>query len=132
MKHKFDTKFYFKTGHCFNCQSEIEHKLRVKGLYPLWERIKVFQNEISVLKERLVYFQEAYDSLKPESEFVTSEGRIMKFEHIGNWQSVKDDIKLKIDDIYTILPVAEKELEGMLINWENLDVEEDIKRLVRH
>lgn len=111
---KLDRKFYYRTGHCFNCQQDFEHDLRVKGVYTLWEKMKVFQNEISILKDTRSKFQEAYDSIGPTSELVTSEGKIVKFEHLGNFEKVREDIKTKIADIDEILPVAEDELENIV------------------
>ena len=85
--------------------------MRVAGIYELWERKKVFENEISILKDTRQKLEEAYDSLKPDSEFITSQGKIIKFEFAGNWKEIKEDIKVKLDDINEVLPLAESELE---------------------
>jgi len=114
MKNKFDTKFYYRTGHCFTCQQDFEHKLRVTGLYPLWERIKVFENEISILTELKVQFTEALsEDSDSKSELVSANGIITGFEFAGNWEAIRDGIQTELDDIVYILPEANKELNRM-------------------
>ena len=37
MKKKLDNKFWRTQGHCFDCQVEMENKLRIKGEFDNWE-----------------------------------------------------------------------------------------------
>ena len=41
MKKRLDDKFWRMMGHCFDCQIEIEHKLRVSGEFEEYARKKV-------------------------------------------------------------------------------------------
>ena len=123
MRNKFDTKFYFRTGHCFSCQQDFEHKLRIAGIYPLWERIKIFENEISILREHKEKFTEVLESDKSVSEIVTSTGEIIGFEFTGSWEAIKNDIKSELAFIEETLPVAEIELERMKNEIKEKDVE---------
>ena len=40
MKKKLDNKMWGLFNHCFDCQVEIENKLRISGEYETWERKK--------------------------------------------------------------------------------------------
>ena len=51
MKKKLDDKFWRMMGHCFDCQIEMEHKLRVKGEYEDWAKKKVLENKKSYFKD---------------------------------------------------------------------------------
>lgn len=123
MGNKFDKKFWLRTGHCFTCQQDYEHKLRVSGLYPLWERIKIFQNEISILKEQRVKFAEALDSDMAVSQLVNSDGTITSFEFAGRWETIKQELKSEIEWIDETLPAAENELKRMIDELNEKDIE---------
>ena len=51
MKKKLDDKFWRIQGHCFDCQIDFEHKLRVKGEYENYAKKKVLENKKSYLKD---------------------------------------------------------------------------------
>lgn len=128
MKGRFDRKMYYRTGHCFKCQQEYEHVLRVNGLYQLWERMKVYQNEIAILRDTKQKFEEAKEAVSPTSKFVTSsEGHIEEFKMLGNIEDVRADIQSKIDDINELLPEAEKVLESIIDELKDRDVNNLVK-----
>jgi ribosomal protein L37AE/L43A len=45
MKKKLDNKFWYLYKHCFNCQVDIEHKLRLEGKYDDWAINKAKDNQ---------------------------------------------------------------------------------------
>ena len=51
MKKKLDDKFWRMMGHCFDCQVEMENKLRVKGEFDEWAERKMLENQKSQLKD---------------------------------------------------------------------------------
>ena len=51
MKKKLDDKFWRMMGHCFDCQVEIENKLRIKGEFDEWAERKMLENQKSQLKD---------------------------------------------------------------------------------
>jgi ribosomal protein L37AE/L43A len=51
MKKKLDDKFWRMMGHCFDCQVEMENKLRVKGEFDEWAQRKMLENQKSQLKD---------------------------------------------------------------------------------
>lgn len=126
MKGRMDVKFYNRTGACFTCQQDYEHRLRTNGLYELWERIKIFQNEVSIMLEHKEKLADAYNSLTPTSEFISSDGHITTFEFAGNWQEIKESIRTDLDWIEETLPAAQEKLEEMKSQLR----EKDIKNIV--
>ena len=51
MKKKLDDKFWRMMGHCFDCQVELENKLRMKGEFDDWAQQKMLENQKSQLKD---------------------------------------------------------------------------------
>ena len=51
MKKKLDDKFWRMMGHCFDCQVEIENKLRVEGKFEDYAQSKMLENQKSQLKD---------------------------------------------------------------------------------
>tara|TARA_B100001057_G_C22277193_1_gene729296 strand:- start:2 stop:526 length:525 start_codon:yes stop_codon:yes gene_type:complete len=45
MKKKLDNKFWYLYKHCFDCQIDFEHKLRLKDEYKEWELGKTKNNQ---------------------------------------------------------------------------------------
>ena len=66
MKKRLDNKFWMMMGHCFNCQLQIENKLRISGEYEKWAEEKIKQNKISFLKDQIQAIEEWRDSKAPE------------------------------------------------------------------
>jgi ribosomal protein L37AE/L43A len=58
MKKRLDDKMWGLYNHCFNCQLQFEHKLRLEGKYDEWEKEKVKQNKISFVKENIEKIKE--------------------------------------------------------------------------
>ena len=46
MKQKLDDKMWKLFGHCFECQIQIENKLRIEGKYEEWAEKKINNNKI--------------------------------------------------------------------------------------
>ena len=51
MKKKLDDKFWRMMGHCFDCQVEVENKLRITGEYEKYAQEKILNNQMSQLKD---------------------------------------------------------------------------------
>ena len=51
MKKKLDNKFWRIKGHCFDCQVEMENKLRVQGKWEEYEKNKILENKKAYLKD---------------------------------------------------------------------------------
>ena len=66
MKQKLDDKMWRLFGHCFDCQSKFENKLRIEGKFEEWQEEKVRQNKISWLKDQIQAIEEWKDIEAPE------------------------------------------------------------------
>ena len=66
MKLKLDDKFWRLFGHCFDCQLQIEHKLRVSGEYEEWEKNKIKENKKAFVKDMLQGLKEWREQTSPE------------------------------------------------------------------
>jgi ribosomal protein L37AE/L43A len=65
MKKRLDDKMWRLYNHCFNCQLQFEHKLRLEGKYDEWEKEKVKQNKISFIKDQIQSLEEWRDKKAP-------------------------------------------------------------------
>ena len=66
MKKKLDDKMWRLYGHCFDCQIEIENKLRIEGKYEEWEKEKIKQNKIAFIKDAIQKIEEWKEMKAPE------------------------------------------------------------------
>tara|TARA_R100001463_G_scaffold33080_3_gene73760 strand:- start:16720 stop:17253 length:534 start_codon:yes stop_codon:yes gene_type:complete len=53
MKKKLDNKMWMFYGHCFDCQVDFEHDLRVTGKFEEWQSNKVLKNKKSIILEQI-------------------------------------------------------------------------------
>ena len=51
MKKKLDDKFWRMMGHCFDCQIEIENKLKIEGKFQEYANLKMLENQKSQVKD---------------------------------------------------------------------------------
>ena len=51
MKKRLDNKFWRIAGHCFNCQIEMENKMRISGEFENYQKSKMLENQKSYLKD---------------------------------------------------------------------------------
>ena len=56
MKKNLDDKMWRLYGHCFDCQVDVEHRMRLDGTYDVWEKDKIKANKKSYIDdmERMV------------------------------------------------------------------------------
>ena len=73
MKKKLDNKFWRINGHCFDCQVEMENKLRINGDYEQYAKKKINENKKSYLKD-LKQSIEEFEKTDGKAEFFNSVG----------------------------------------------------------
>jgi hypothetical protein len=86
MSHKLDRKFYYLRGWCFNCNTEVEHEMRLAGTWDAYEKSLVRANEMAFLRDKIeerlafikewkpptLYFEDGrYEELAPAVEFTS-------------------------------------------------------------
>lgn len=54
MNHRFDRKFFFTKGWCYDCNIEFEGKLRLDGLYEKYEKCLIASNEKAILRDKII------------------------------------------------------------------------------
>ena len=55
MKKKLDRKFWSTQGHCFDCQVELENKLKIKGTFEDYAKKNVRKSKIILKRFRTKY-----------------------------------------------------------------------------
>ena len=66
MKKRLDDKMWSLFGHCFDCQIEMENKLRIEGKYEEWAEKKIRNNKIAFLKDSIQKIEEFRSQKAPE------------------------------------------------------------------
>jgi len=51
MSKRLDDKFWRMMGHCFNCQVDMENKMRIEGKFEDYAKTKMLENQKSQLKD---------------------------------------------------------------------------------
>ena len=51
MSKRLDDKFWRMMGHCFNCQVDMENKMRIEGVFEDYAKTKMLENQKAQLKD---------------------------------------------------------------------------------
>jgi ribosomal protein L37AE/L43A len=90
MKKRLDEKMWYLYEHCFNCQIEVENKLRISGEYDEWATKKVIANKLSWIKEQKESIKDfkkqsaptIFNQINPDGYSVEKEKWDMNFEKL--------------------------------------------------
>ena len=66
MKKRLDDRMWYLYGHCFNCQVDIENKLRISGKFDEWAHKKIVANKLSWIKDMKEELKAFKDRKAPE------------------------------------------------------------------
>ena len=118
MKKTLDDKFWRMMGHCFDCQVDMENKLRVKGKFDDWAQQKMLENQKSYLKD----LEQSID------EFENTGGKKTWLNNVGvntpelekeKWEMGKDKFEKNVQEARDfirekkrLVEDAEKQLQG--------------------
>ena len=86
MKPHLDKRWYVLYGHCFNCQVDVEHKLRKEGKLEETEQQITNDHVDGITKDFEVWFNEL---LNTNDSFVTEQGDVEKWDGSGKEQLIK-------------------------------------------
>lgn len=116
MKKRLDNKMWRLFNHCFECQIELEHEMRVNGTFEIYEKTKVIQNKISMIQNNI---DELKEWLKDEkAEFIEPVNIDTGFVHVEKYE--KTDKMLKEGkDALELLQKKKSEFEILLKEVEN-------------
>ena len=73
MKKKLDNKFWRTKGHCFDCQIELENKMKISGDYENYEKTLINENKKSYLRDLKQSIDE-FEQTGGKAEFFNSVG----------------------------------------------------------
>tara|TARA_R100000030_G_scaffold100132_2_gene92526 strand:+ start:42 stop:590 length:549 start_codon:yes stop_codon:yes gene_type:complete len=90
MKKRLDEKMWYLYEQCFECQVEVENKLRISGNYDKWSQQKVIANKLSWIrdqKQQLEEFKnqkapEVYNQVNPDGHSIDKEKWSVDFEKL--------------------------------------------------
>jgi len=118
MKHRNDDKMYRVNGHCFDCQLQFEHKLRLEGKYEDYENNRIWTNELSYLKDQI----ESIEAWKEETS-----KPIEHFDQVGvkdielhkeTWSQNTEQVKKMSEESLVHLNKMKEEVEEKLNSLE--------------
>lgn len=93
MTKRLDKKFWALEKHCFDCQVEFEHNLRIEGKYAAYEKERMLKNAETWLKDAEQEAKELADAFRNPLTFANSDGTI------ENWSGgmTGDELAEKIE-----------------------------------
>lgn len=111
LNHRFDRKFYYLRGWCYNCNIDIEGAMRLKndGSWERYEKRLMRENEKSFLRDEINKKLDYMRTFK-EPELVFGDGRWEKLATIADFK-----------DMFELL---EKDIEFMMTRLEQINKEE--------
>jgi hypothetical protein len=96
MNHRFDRKFYYLRGWCFNCNVDIEGQMRFDGTYEAYEKRLLRENEKSYLRDKI---QERMDYIRtfkiPQVHF--QDGRWEELATMDMFADLFQELEKEID-----------------------------------
>ena len=118
MKKKLDDKFWRIKGHCFDCQVEVENRLRIEGTFEEYAKTKMLENQKAYLKD----LEQSID------DFEKTGGKKTYFNNVGvntpqleedKWEMAEQEFEKTISEARDfirekreLVEEAENELQG--------------------
>jgi hypothetical protein len=112
MNHKFDRKFYYLRGWCYDCNVEHDGAMMANGTWPKFEKEMMRANEISWLKDNIQRELDVIHNFK-EPQLMFEDGRIEilagREEFSELFKKLEEDIQLMMDRLEVIKREQEAE-----------------------
>ena len=110
MKKKLDDKFWRTKGHCFDCQIEMENKLRMKGDYEQYAKNKINENKKAYLKDLKQSIDE-FEKTGGKAEFFNSVGVVDIELEKEKWEMGEDQFNTVIEEARAYINKLEKAID---------------------
>ena len=108
MKKRLDEKMWYLYQHCFECQIEVENKLRISGEYDKWSQQKIIANKLSWIQEQKQQLEEFKNQKEPEVyNQVNPDGHTLDKE---KWNTNFEKLKEQTDEALKHLQKIEDSL----------------------
>jgi len=109
MKKHLDEKMWYLYNHCFECQVDIENKLRISGKFDEWAQQKVIANKLSWIRDQKQSIEEFKKQDKVEFwEQIRPDGYSVDKE---KWNTNFDSVKKESDEALEYLQKIEDSLK---------------------
>lgn len=92
MNHKFDRKFYYIRGWCFNCNVDFEGQMRIDGTYEAFEKRLMWENEKALLRDKLQEYRDYIENFTPPT-MVFEDGRYEQLAPISAFVELFESIE---------------------------------------
>lgn len=126
-----DQKIYPKTQRCYECNIEFEGVLKGKGLYADYEKFKVINNELAMMKDfknkvvDSIKFLENYTSKTKDLQFFNEDGsNEIWVDDTDRRQIVLKDLREDLEKVNSGIELAESELKKLSYDPS---IEKDLK-----
>lgn len=108
MNHRFDRKFYFLRGWCYNCNIDVEGEMRLNGTFEKFEKQILRQNEVSFLKDKIEQHLTYIKEFKEPTVYF-EDGRYEVIASKDQFQGTFEDLLRDVDFMLARLEVIQKE-----------------------
>jgi len=106
MKKHLDEKMWYLYNHCFECQVEIENKLRISGKYDEWAQKKIIANKLSWIRDQKQSIEEFkkqdkvefWEQTRPDGYSVDKEKWTANFDNVKKEANEALEYLQKIED----------------------------------
>lgn len=110
MKKKLDNKFWRINGHCFDCQIEMENKLRINGEYEQYAKKKINENKKAYLKDLKQSIDE-FEQTEGKAEFFNSVGVNTPELEKEKWEMGEDQFNKVIEEAREYITKLEEAID---------------------
>ena len=106
MKKHLDEKMWYLYNHCFECQVDIENKLRISGKFDEWAQQKVIANKLSWIRDQKQSVEEFkkqdkvefWEQIRPDGYSVDKEKWNINFDSVKKESDEALEYLQKIED----------------------------------
>lgn len=93
MTKRLDKKFWKLEKHCFDCQINLEHELRLQGKYEAYERDRIRKNAEAWLRQAEQEAMEIINAFKNPVTFANADGTVEKWSGGLKPEEIADKIE---------------------------------------
>lgn len=123
MSHRFDDYFYNLRGVCYDCNINYEGKMRVDGVWDLFERRQVRNNKIAFIKDKIQELEDYAGNFSMQKLYF-EDGTFQEIAPKGVFNEMKEDyykaVEVYKEELTKLLKEREDDTElEKLYEWEN-------------
>lgn len=98
MTKALDKKFWKLEGHCFDCQIEFEHNLRIEGKYEEYECDRILRNAEAWLRDAEQEAKELAEAFRNPITFANADGTIEEWSGGMSGDELAEKIEKEFED----------------------------------